>query len=88
MHLILRQAQDRLPETARRACTSQAVLYALAFFPGRSSRAGWLDSFAVPALVVELVETQHRDPVKIARDEPAIPLRGTSPFGLEIDKTN
>ena len=31
---------------------SQAVFYALAFF--------WLDGFAVPALVVELVETQRR----------------------------
>ena len=29
--------------------TSQAVFYALAFFPGRSSRTGWLDGFAVPA---------------------------------------
>jgi len=28
---------------------SQAVFYALAFFPGLSSRTGWLDGFAVPA---------------------------------------
>jgi len=34
---------------------SQAVSYALAFF--------WLDGFAVPALVVEPVETQRRYPL-------------------------
>jgi len=38
---------------------SQAVSYTGAFFPGLSSRTGWLDGFAVPALVVELVETQR-----------------------------
>jgi hypothetical protein len=31
---------------------SQAVFYAFSFF--------WLDGFAVPALIVELVETQRR----------------------------
>jgi len=30
--------------------TSQAVSHALSFFPGLSSRTGWLDGFAVPAL--------------------------------------
>jgi heme exporter protein D len=44
MHLILRQAQDRLLGILR---TSKAVSYALSFF--------WLDGFAVPALIVELV---------------------------------
>jgi len=29
--------------------TSQAFFYALSFFPGLSSRTGWLDGFAVPA---------------------------------------
>jgi len=48
---ILPDAGD-CPEGVR---TSQAVSHALSFF--------WLDGFAVPALVVEPVETQRRYPL-------------------------
>jgi hypothetical protein len=57
--------------------TSQAVFYALSFF--------WLDGFAVPALVVELVETQRRALRSHSLgDGGAIPLRGTNPLGSKV----
>jgi hypothetical protein len=54
--LVLGDARWKLARPICGTLRSQAVFYALAFFQ--------LDGFAVPALVVELVETQRRYPLR------------------------
>lgn len=54
-----------------RHASRQAVFYALSFF--------WLDGFAAPALVVELVETQRRYPLQ---------GRWRKPLGVPLQRKN